>query len=72
MVKTYIMYLIIVSNSISKVDHDLITKSLSESVRAYPMSEDPPSYGDYPQDDECDEDHVIEEVATELTDLTSN
>ena len=72
MVKTYIMYLIIVSNSISEVNHDLITKGFSESVRTYPMSEDPPSYGDYPQDDECNEDHIIEEVATELTNLTSN
>ena len=71
-IKTYIMYLIIVSNSISKVYHYLVTKCFPECIRTYPMSAHPPGHRYYPQDDECNEDHIIEEVATELTNLTSN
>ena len=69
---TYIMYFIVVSNSISKIYHNFITKCFSEGIRANPVSEYPPGDGDNPQDDERDEDHIVEEVAAELTDLTGN
>ena len=69
---TYIMYFIVVSNSISKIYHNFIPKCFSEGIRPNPVSEDPPGDGDNPQDDERDEDHIVEEVAAELTDLAGN
>ena len=55
-----------ISESSSKVDHDLLAKNVDERLWTYPVSEDPPGDGHHPHDNEDHGDDVIEQVAAEL------
>ena len=66
MFPSYIVNFVCISQSFPKVDHDLLSEYVIESLGANLVSEHPPGDRHHPHDDEDHGDDVIDEVAAEL------
>ena len=66
------MYLVIVSQSVTEIVHDISSKQGVQFLRSDHVSEHPPGDCDQPHDDEGHGDDVVEEVAAELAKTSSH